>query len=209
MRVLAGNLRKRFVELGSEVSSAFSRQHFVTDTAATDAKVFYRLETWQSDPDEASTTVYLRQIAAFQRSCAMSAYRIAGGTEERANAAMGSSTGATLPPGKVRSEGVSNIVLAQSTRLTGLGRIFLPNSSRRLKQRISMDCTHSWMVSFTLHSPNPIRFITRTSRHRTNVVWERMSTTDDRRRLTLAISYVLRMLRRFYSHPSDRILEFS
>ena len=74
---------------------------------APDAKVFYRLETWQSDPDEASTTLYLRQIAAYQRSCAMSAYRIAGGTEERANAAMASATGATLAPGKARSDGVS------------------------------------------------------------------------------------------------------
>lgn len=59
-----------------------------------DAKVFYRLETWQADPDDPSTTAYLRQVAAFQRFCSISAYRVAGGSEERANALMGSSSGA-------------------------------------------------------------------------------------------------------------------
>ncbi|KAL8286277.1 hypothetical protein RQP46_004765 [Phenoliferia psychrophenolica] len=61
-----------------------------------DAKVFYRLETWRPDPDEPSTTLYLRQLAAFHRFCTISAYRIAGGSEERANAALASASGSTL-----------------------------------------------------------------------------------------------------------------
>lgn len=71
-----------------------------------DAKVFYRLETWRPDPDEPSTTLYLRQLAAFHRFCAISAYRIAGGSEERANAALASPHGSTLS-GRVRQENVS------------------------------------------------------------------------------------------------------
>jgi exocyst complex component 2 len=80
----------------------------------TDAKVFYRLETWRADADDPTTTSYLRQIASFQRYAAMSAYRIAGGSEERANATlMGSSSGASIAAGKVRQDGVSPIVLDQ------------------------------------------------------------------------------------------------
>ncbi|KAI5478551.1 exocyst complex component sec5 [Pseudohyphozyma bogoriensis] len=61
-----------------------------------DAKVFYRLETWQPDADDPSVTAFLRQVAAFQRFCAISAYRIAGGSEERAIASMGSASGSTV-----------------------------------------------------------------------------------------------------------------
>ena len=75
-----------------------------------DAKVFYRLETWHPDPDEPSTTAYLRNVAAFQRFCTISAYRIAGGSEERANALLGSS--ASAGGAKSRQE-VSSILLEQ------------------------------------------------------------------------------------------------
>ncbi|GAA5960084.1 hypothetical protein JCM8115_004527 [Rhodotorula mucilaginosa] len=63
-----------------------------------DAKVFYRLENWRPDPDQPSTTVFLRHMAAYQRFMSISAYRIAGGSEERANShfsATSSSAGAS------------------------------------------------------------------------------------------------------------------
>lgn len=69
--------------------------------------MFYRLETWRADPDDPSITSYLREISAFQRYCAMSTYEIAGGSEERAVAALGSATGATLTASKNRQDGVS------------------------------------------------------------------------------------------------------
>lgn len=69
----------------------------------TDAKSFYRLETWQPDPDNSSTTTYLRQVAAFQRFNAISAYRVAGGSEERANALMGANS-STAGPGRGRQD---------------------------------------------------------------------------------------------------------
>ncbi|GAA6018196.1 hypothetical protein JCM11491_005628 [Sporobolomyces phaffii] len=84
-----------------------------------DAKVFYRLEDWKPDsthdttssPTAASSgssnlttstsmgggggasTRYLRKITAFHRFNVISAYRVAGGSEERAVALLGSSTG--------------------------------------------------------------------------------------------------------------------
>ncbi|KAK4705258.1 exocyst complex component 2, partial [Phenoliferia sp. Uapishka_3] len=100
------------LELAGEASNslkellASTRWRFIEATCAAwvrDAKVFYRLETWRPDPDEPSTTIYLRQLAAFQRFCAISAYRIAGGTEERANAALANASGATLS-GRGRQE---------------------------------------------------------------------------------------------------------
>lgn len=103
----------------------------------TDAKVFYRLETWGADPDDPSITSYLRQIAAFQRFCSMSTYRIAGGSEERASAAMGSSTGATLSVGKGRQDGVSfqNVYYSDSQLLTRSAlRIYQSSSSVRLNR---------------------------------------------------------------------------
>ncbi|BGP12574.1 hypothetical protein JCM10213_004839 [Rhodosporidiobolus nylandii] len=60
-----------------------------------DAKVFYRLETWRPDPDDPAITAFLRQVAAFQRFNAISAYRVAGGSEERANALLGASPAST------------------------------------------------------------------------------------------------------------------
>ncbi|BGO96556.1 Exocyst complex component SEC5 [Rhodotorula toruloides] len=57
-----------------------------------DAKVFYRLETWRPDPDDPAITAFLRQVTSFQRFMAISAYRVAGGSEERGNALMGSSS---------------------------------------------------------------------------------------------------------------------
>lgn len=56
-----------------------------------DAKIFFKLETWQPDPDDASVTEYLRRVASFQRFCTISAYRVAGGSEERATALLGAS----------------------------------------------------------------------------------------------------------------------
>lgn len=49
-----------------------------------DANIFYRLELWQPDPDNATRTLYLRHIAAFHNSCACSAFRLAGGSKDRA-----------------------------------------------------------------------------------------------------------------------------
>ena len=60
--------------------------------ARADAKVFYRLETWRPDPDDAAITAFLRQVAAFQRFMSISSYRVAGGSEERANALLGASS---------------------------------------------------------------------------------------------------------------------
>ncbi|GAA5834893.1 hypothetical protein JCM11251_002055 [Rhodosporidiobolus azoricus] len=57
-----------------------------------DAKVFYRLETWRADQDDPAITAYLRQVAAFQRFNSVSAYRVAGGSEERATALLGTSS---------------------------------------------------------------------------------------------------------------------
>lgn len=85
----------------------------------TDAKVFYRLETWIPDPDEPSTTAYLRNVAAFQRFCTISAYRVAGGTEERANALMSST--ATGGGSKGRQEPVSGFVFELTRRAADLG----------------------------------------------------------------------------------------
>lgn len=46
-----------------------------------DAKVFYRLEDWTLNPDAEATTLYLRELSAFQRSNQRSAYLIAGGKD--------------------------------------------------------------------------------------------------------------------------------
>ena len=54
---------------------------------AADAKIFYRLESWQPDAEEPLATVYIRQAAAFQRSIARSCMRLSGASEERALAA--------------------------------------------------------------------------------------------------------------------------
>lgn len=64
-----------------------------------DAKVFYRLETWRPDPDDAAITAFLRQLAAFQRFMSISSYRVAGGSEERANALLGASSSSSSSGG--------------------------------------------------------------------------------------------------------------
>ncbi|GAA5969236.1 hypothetical protein JCM11641_007520 [Rhodosporidiobolus odoratus] len=64
-----------------------------------DAKVFYRLETWRPDPDDPAITAFLRQVAAFQRFNAIAAYRVAGGSEERANALIGNSSSSSSSSG--------------------------------------------------------------------------------------------------------------
>lgn len=68
-----------------------------------DAKIFFKLETWQPDPDDVSITAYLRSVAAFQRFCTISAYRVAGGSEERATALLGASVIGTSGT-KIRQE---------------------------------------------------------------------------------------------------------
>ena len=52
-----------------------------------DVKLFYRLENWQLDPNEPFVTLYVRKSGTFQRAIAKVAYRIAGGSEDRAAAA--------------------------------------------------------------------------------------------------------------------------
>ncbi|GAA5873213.1 hypothetical protein JCM3774_000083 [Rhodotorula dairenensis] len=68
-----------------------------------DAKVFYRLENWRPDPDQPSTTVFLRHLAAYQRFMSISAYRVAGGSEERANSHFSASSSATGPGAAAKS----------------------------------------------------------------------------------------------------------
>lgn len=45
----------------------------------TDAKIFHLLEDWTINPDEQSTTLYLKDLTAFHRSNARAAYHIASG----------------------------------------------------------------------------------------------------------------------------------
>ncbi|GJN92256.1 hypothetical protein Rhopal_005286-T1 [Rhodotorula paludigena] len=65
--------------------------------------VFYRLETWRQDPDDSAITAFLRQISAFQRFMAISAYRVAGGSEEHANALLGASSSSSATSAAARS----------------------------------------------------------------------------------------------------------
>ena len=50
-------------------------------TPAADAKVFYQLENWKSDPNEPSTTLYLTEIQAFQRHLTTATFKLAGGVD--------------------------------------------------------------------------------------------------------------------------------
>ncbi|GAA5945363.1 hypothetical protein JCM3775_002199 [Rhodotorula graminis] len=86
LKELVASTRWRFVEA---ICSAWVR----------DAKVFYRLETWRPDPDDVAITAFLRQVAAFQRFMSISAYRVAGGSEERANALLGASSSSSANSG--------------------------------------------------------------------------------------------------------------
>jgi exocyst complex component 2 len=88
---LTGEATQSLKELVSSARWRF--EEAICSSWIRDAKVFYRLETWVPDADDASKTSYLNQIASFQRFCAISAYRVAGGSEEKANALLGSSTG--------------------------------------------------------------------------------------------------------------------
>lgn len=81
-------------ESGREYSCAFSSCAHLSHTHA-DAKTFYRLENWRSDPDQPSITVFLRHLAAYQRFMAASAYRIAGGSEELASSCFSAVTPTT------------------------------------------------------------------------------------------------------------------
>lgn len=89
-----------------------------------DAKIFYRLETWKPDsdhhdgssstslsnpsgggssvvplPSSGASTSYLRKISAFHRFNVIAAYRVAGGSEERANALLGNNSASTTGGG--------------------------------------------------------------------------------------------------------------
>lgn len=102
---LAGEASQSLKELIG--TSRWRFEEAICSSWVRDAKIFFRLETWQPDPDDPSTTAYLRQVAAFQRFCAICAYRIAGGTEERAQALMGSNASS--------SSSVSSNALNQSS----------------------------------------------------------------------------------------------
>ena len=78
-------MKKHYVHSGSEVCPIGpSLLRLIT---CTDAKIFYRLENWQPDQDDAFVTLYVRKAGMFQRAVSKATYRIAGGSEERANAA--------------------------------------------------------------------------------------------------------------------------
>ncbi|KDE09777.1 hypothetical protein MVLG_00177 [Microbotryum lychnidis-dioicae p1A1 Lamole] len=105
---LAGEASQSLKELVG--TSRWRFEEAICSSWVRDAKVFFRLETWHPDPDEPSTTAYLRQVAAFQRFCAISAYRIAGGTEERAQALMGSNASSN-PSNQLGSRSRSDVSL--------------------------------------------------------------------------------------------------
>ena len=52
---------------------------FLTPDA--DANIFYYLESWKSDPNEPSTTLYLGEIQTFQRHLTTAAFKLAGGVD--------------------------------------------------------------------------------------------------------------------------------
>ncbi|GAA5899347.1 exocyst subunit SEC5 [Sporobolomyces salmoneus] len=94
-----------------------------------DAKIFYRLETWKPDsshhdgpasatsastssgaitPTTSASTSYLRKISAFHRFNVISAYKVAGGSEERAQALLGSSSSTSSSSGGGTANPLSN-----------------------------------------------------------------------------------------------------
>ncbi|GAA6006556.1 hypothetical protein JCM10207_004971 [Rhodosporidiobolus poonsookiae] len=87
---LAGEATQSLKELVASTRWRF--EEAICSAWVRDAKVFYRLETWRAEPDDPAITAYLRQVAGFQRFMAISAYRVAGGSEERANALLGASS---------------------------------------------------------------------------------------------------------------------
>ncbi|KAK4055272.1 Exocyst complex component S5 [Microbotryomycetes sp. JL201] len=98
---LAGEANQSLKELVSSTRWRF--EEAICSAWVRDAKVFYRLETWKPDSDDVSITAFLRQIISFQRFCAISTYRIAGGSEDRANALMGPSS--NLHAARARQDG--------------------------------------------------------------------------------------------------------
>lgn len=61
-----------------------------------DAKVFFRLEDWQLDPEDQSKTIYLKRMRTYQRNMARMVYKTSGGDEERANNLFISSHASTM-----------------------------------------------------------------------------------------------------------------
>ncbi|POY70342.1 hypothetical protein BMF94_6622 [Rhodotorula taiwanensis] len=90
---LSGEATQTLKELVIHVRSCFEAA--VCSAWIRDAKTFYRLENWRSDPDQPSITVFLRHLAAYQRFMAASAYRIAGGSEELASSCFSAVTPTT------------------------------------------------------------------------------------------------------------------
>ncbi|GAA6031944.1 hypothetical protein JCM8097_003354 [Rhodosporidiobolus ruineniae] len=87
---LAGEATQSLKELVASTRWRF--EEAICSCWVRDAKVFYRLETWRPDPDDPAITAFLRQVTSFQRFLAISTYRVAGGSEERANALLGASS---------------------------------------------------------------------------------------------------------------------
>ena len=56
---------------------------------ASDANIFYMLESWVSNPTDPSTTLYLSQMEVFQRQITTAAFKIAGGIDLSANPSAG------------------------------------------------------------------------------------------------------------------------
>jgi exocyst complex component 2 len=85
------------------VKGACRSQASAVLTLRVDAKALYRLESWVANPDEPSTTMYLKSADAFQRSMARRAYRVAGGAQDHAQniflPALGPAICATHPAG--------------------------------------------------------------------------------------------------------------
>ncbi|GAA5980926.1 hypothetical protein JCM10908_003921 [Rhodotorula pacifica] len=98
---LSGEVTQTLKEIVSHVRGCF--ESAVCSGWIRDAKFFYRLENWRPDPDQPSATVFLRHLAAYQRFMSISAYRIAGGSEERGNSFFTASSSSTSTSAKNRS----------------------------------------------------------------------------------------------------------
>ncbi|GAA6021966.1 hypothetical protein JCM8202_004357 [Rhodotorula sphaerocarpa] len=103
---LSGEATRTLKEVVSHVRSTFEAA--TCSAWIRDAKVFYRLENWRADPDQPSTTVILRHFNAYQRFMSISALRIAGRSEERANALFSATTGTAGGPNAPKSRSRSD-----------------------------------------------------------------------------------------------------
>jgi hypothetical protein len=62
---------------GSEVGSYIKRRAYLT--LLTDSRIFFHLETWEHNPEDRSTTLYLGRMHKFQKHVTTAAYKIASG----------------------------------------------------------------------------------------------------------------------------------